>query len=420
MGWFGMLVLGLSAAAQAPQEAVPTASPQGHEVVTEKLGAQALREKYQKPPRCAPVPPELFHPAPQAMRELVPEDASLAGAGPWLAVSFRHPKEPVFVLRLFRKGRLAQELFLTPQGGVSLPGIPELAISNDGQYAALFSRTHLAIFAGGTQVGMLQTGQMATSVAFRRDEVLWCRRELPPRLNPTLLAQGEYAVCFWSEPGRGSEEVLFALEPEDVELLGGDARGMNFSFAVAPRRDGKLWFVNRMTGEVILANASGSRLRRWVLPHKVTTDPEVLEAKAKAKAQEVAATLEAAPRDATEPPRPRTAKVAFAVLLVWQVQALGNDLVFVTHPDTLPPNAVFWLSADLQTLRCFDLQQLGDKPTSSDVLARKKTVVVTEDALWLQKPLGFLRWEELLAWQEKQKAKTPPAEKPTPPAPPQP
>jgi|GEM_PF-1981063 len=420
MGWFGMLVLGLSAAAQPPQEALPTASPQGNEVVMEKVGAQALREKYQKPPRCAPVPPELFHPAPQAMRGLVPENASLAGAGPWLAVAFPHPKDPVFVLRRFRKGRLAQELFLAPREGVSLPGIPRLAISKDGQYAALFSRTHLVIFAGGTQVGVFQTKQMATSVAFRRDEVLWCRHELPPRLNPRQLAQGEYAVCFWSEPGRGTEEVLFALEPEDVELLGGDASGINFSIAVAPRRDGKLWFVNQMTGEVVLASASGSRLRRWVLPHKVTTDPEVLEAKAKAKAQEVLATLKAAPRDATEPPRPRIAKMAYAIGLLWQVQAHGNDLVFVTHPDTLPPNAVFWLSADLQTSRCFDLQQLGDKPTSSDVLARKKTVVVTEDALWLQKPLGFLLWEELLAWEEKQKAKTPPAEKPAPPAPPQP
>jgi len=61
---------------------------------------------------------------------------------------------------------------------------------------------------------------------------------------------------------------------DEVRTLAPEDNPVDYYFTVAVRRDGKLWFVDRATGTIVLASSTGAKLRQWTLPYAFERDLE--------------------------------------------------------------------------------------------------------------------------------------------------
>jgi hypothetical protein len=158
-----------------------------------------------------------------------------------------------------------------------------------------------------------------------------------------------------------------------------------------------------MTGEVLLASAPGGKTSRWVLPYAFQLDRTALAEMLKRLSphmEEAAAKAAAKAADATKSPKPLRGKLTARLNLIADVGARVNDVVLVTSASWKPANALFWISSDLAQVRCFLMDELQEKLATSSGLKKATHVEVTDDALWLRDPLGYILWQDLLALEE--------------------
>ena len=402
MKFLGFVILGLFLAGPALGQTspTPTAAPGIPGMTFEHGPAVKYREKFHEPVRCLEGPPELFHPAPKELAELVPQKASVAGAGPYLGAVFKDPKGEGYVFRLFRNEKLVQELFLHPHGFQ----VPErglrLVLARDGEYLALVTPQAFAVFAGSTQVGLFQDSQVnAPEVAFAKGQVLWCRHPMGLRERWPKPGEEPYAVCYRSELDGSSREPLFSLE-DDVRSLAPNDNPADYYFSVSLRRDGKLWLVDNATGNIFLASSTGARLRKWTFPFALERDLEAERELQEWFVGELSAKLGPRLHDATKPREKFEGKTTVNISVLSRASAAGNDLLLVTNTGWKPANAVFWVSSDLRQARCFAVDKLAEKAPGASSFDKYIRLAFTDDALWLREPFGYILWQDLLALEE--------------------
>jgi len=398
-----LMVLAQCWAAEAPEQ-TPTPGktdlplPPGTSM--EKTASERFRENFTEPPPCKAIPPSLFHAAPGPLAERIPNQARLAGAGRFLAALFQDPSGG-FTVRLFRDQKPFQELFLRPRHSLD-PGAPlRLVISRDGGYLALFGPGFFDVFAGGSELAWRQSPEVhAPRLAFGRGELLWCDGAAPGA-KPSA-GEKPVPLCYRAELDGSSQEAILFLD-EVARTLDEDATLDDYQFVVAPRANGKLWFANLMTGEVLLASASGRKTSRWVLPYAFQLDRTALAEMLKwfsPRMEQAVAKAAAKAADATKPPKPLRGKLTARLNLIADVGARVNDLVLLTSASWKPANALFWISSDLAQVRCFLMDELQEKLATSSGLKKATHVEVTDDALWLREPFGYILWQDLLALEE--------------------
>ncbi len=396
------LVLGFLALAPGLSEESPPLESAGKaEVKLKTSKAEAFRERFQEAPPCRQVPKELFHPAPAKMKELVPPEASLAGAGALLAVLIPELKETksnegVYRLRWFENHELLQEQVLEPTEALSFhQGAHFFEVSPGGKLVAFQTAAGIVVFSGNKQgvvFGELEAKGARFALSDR--ELIWCMSPQGLRLHHQKEA---VPLCYRGSLKNASSEELFVLD-EKLQTLGPQGDLGQYVFLPTLRRDGKFWFVNSLSGEVRLTSAVGSEMARWVIPYRIETNPEVMS-RMQQMAQQKIAELEAkglGSDGASGGQQPRF-EAKIIVPLVIDVASRDNELVILTTSQRRPPNAVFWLSEDLKESRCFLLPELSGAAGRSASSGWRRKLVVTDDALWIAEPLGYYLWDELLS-----------------------
>ena len=187
---------------------------------------------------------------------------------------------------------------------------------------------------------------------------------------------------------------------DEVRTLAPEDNPVDYYFTVAVRRDGKLWFVDRATGTIVLASSTGAKLRQWTLPYAFERDLEAEKEMQESFLREFSPRLAPLLHDATRPQEKFVGTTRLNIFLLSQASAVGNNLFLVTSTGWKPANAVFWVSSDLRQARCFSVDKLAERAPTASHFERYLRLVATDDALWLGEPFGYILWEELLALKE--------------------
>ncbi len=402
-----VLALVLVASVQALEKPTPPGPTAQLQVEVRPSKAWELRQNLSRHPRCIPVPRHLLRSGVEFLGEKLPAHAKLAGAGDTLGVLY--PLEAGrFRLRLFRRGRMVDERFLSVPNELTLT-TPRPVLGERGNLVALVQKEGFAVYVSASLVGVFQDHEThAPDVAFVRGEVHWCPSPLTMPQGKVGALQEEAMPALWvkAEVDGGGREVLLRVDPRRLDPQ--DPKPNEWSLEVAPRRDKKLWLVGAMSAEVLEATATGAVVRRFQLPYRFPVpgdDPKQLESlreEAVKKAEEV---MSQHPffTDATR----RKAGSGRIRIYPWQRRifaralAYEQDLLLLTYSDTKPANALLWFPyGQEEEARCFLLGELVDKGLGLTTLV--------EDQLWFSDPFAFVLLEDLRQlWQAEEAKKNP-------------
>jgi hypothetical protein len=394
--------------AQKPE--VSEKSP-GVKVVLQQPASEKLLKSLEKTPNCPAIPQGLIHRASESFAAWLPPGSSLAGSGPYLAALLKRGSEPGYVLRVFEGQELREERLLQPSPELSFSSSPSFVLSRDGEHVALRAKGALVVFAKDKQVGVVPATKTAPHVALDGETLLWCPS--PVRTLLELGATGSQSLealplCYRSKADPSTEEALFHLE-DDWMTLGPSAELSSYQFGVLPRQDGKLWLVNLQSGDVFLTTSKGTKVRNWTFPFRIEpSESEMtnLVEQANEKVREQLKSLEEKNPAALAAGDPQVT-VKVSISLVAQLYARKNDLVLLTSARRQPPNLLFWLSEDLKSFRCFSLPSFSAEREAGTSGELRRKIAVTDEVLWIQDPLAYVLWEELLALEEEEVAELP-------------
>ncbi|GBC78956.1 hypothetical protein HRbin09_00167 [bacterium HR09] len=319
----------------------------------------------------------------------------LAGAGTFVGV-LEPPQGRTMRLRIFQDEKLTNELFLPLPAGQPLSLPAELFLEASAPVAAVRFREGTAVYAGATLTAFQATANMPTpNLVLTDGEAHW----FPwPREAGLELKTAKELPALWVRTSLDDAEQEVLLRVEGKKVQGNYPFADEWVLSGALRRDGKLWLVGLQSGEAMVATTGGRVLRRQQIPYRFPTEHEAPDLVERARKQLLAEAQEDPLfADATRKPQKEVVvKLRGRTRIFWEAYARGNDLVLVTTSFTQPASALLWFSEELDhPPRCFWFH---------DIVPQELRIAVTEDALWLMEPLGFVAWEDLRhLWENTQK-----------------
>lgn len=350
--------------------------------------------------RCVEVPQSLFHEVTSVFPDGLPEDARIAGAGRTLGVLVPSLPEGHH-LYLLRGGRRHSKLWLPTPKERPFPSRPDFHLGDNGNLVGLRVREFFAVYAGATLTAVIDLGS-GGSLALG-DRLYWApaptstlplhgpdgdRTELAEDRLPPLLVQ--------SELDGTRQRVLLRV---DEKRLKEDDSGFPLYQTLYPalRSDRKLWLAGRFSGEIMVAESNGTIRQRFNLAEHLIRpedDPESQSRHAE-REEKIAAQIEAIrTRRASDATRRRSGEGETAVFArsphFSRAFPRGRDLVLVMATANPPPGTIALVKSDLQNAYCF---RLPDSLGSDDHPALR--FAVTEDALWLRQPFGYIQWFDI-------------------------
>lgn len=346
---------------------------------------------------CRHVPAELFHPA-EPPELLVGKRLSLSGSGKVLGFFSKEKDGRVRVLKVQRQK--AEEFFLTSPAGESFRE-PTWALWDGGDVATVDDEGFFAVYRGSSLVfWQAKKYRQPVAPAFRSGEIFWCpsaadlNRERKSDVVRAISLATNKENQVWSVADINWDAPL----PEKMNKL-----KEKKAFAVPSRNGtwvveqygGRVYFLHAGKGEEVFS-AHEHNWTHWSQGEAKEQIAQELEKMTTAKVAEAEALLLG---DAT---RPKRKKVHVSHRL-WESYFLkgfarGDELLLPLDVEK-PEKAMLWLRRG-EGLVCLSLAALVERSADWKAAAEswRDEVAVTDDAIWLKRPFGFILFDELAQW----------------------
>ncbi len=387
------------------------------------LTSPSLAEDADRHFPCIPVPTELFESASHVFPDGFPDGGRIAGSGDTLGVLVPEASGE-FRLVLIRAGEKTGEVQLRQPPQARFPRAPFFSLGDDGEVAVLSVRELIAVYDDdGELVSLIEPDEevAADSAAAHKGDLYWTA--IPDELAITqhLISTGGFEAVQQYLHGASVDDVtaflnrhpapllirsdLDGTEREVLLQLGGSdlrdgAMALEHTLQSRVRSDGKLWAAGIYTGEILVLRASGAVDDTRSLPDALALagdDPAVR----KEREQEMEDAVEASRDDALtnrganaqRKDRGEVHATGVVTPSLWfhNIAVRDRDLFIVPATTDPPPGALLVINENHTAPICYQLPEaLVSKPLSQQFAA-------TNDAIWLRKPFGFVRWSDLVA-----------------------
>lgn len=346
---------------------------------------------------CREVPKRLFHHA-QLPEILVGQEYSFAGSGPVLGFFLRESKGRTRFLRWEKT--TTEELVLSPPPGESFHE-PQWSLWENGSAAVVDDAGFFAVYLSGAPVFSQQKAYRGAAwPAFRDAEIFWSPHPFQ------LMKERKSDVVRSVALGRSDVREVWALgqmawDASLPETL--DAVSAHQAFAVPAK--GVVWLVERFTGRVFAIRGGKSREifsaqnAGWIRWAESDVKEEVnseLKKLTEAKLAEAEALLGG---DSTSSTRRRAnVRVKLREHYFLKGFARGDELILQLSVAK-PERALLWLRHGEPPL-CLSFAAVAIKTGGWKEAAESwlDGVAITNDAVWLRKPFGYVLWTELAQW----------------------
>lgn len=346
---------------------------------------------------CWQVPAALFHAAevPTLARG---KDFTFSGSGLYLGLFLQEKDGRTRMLRLQREKM--DELFLAPPAGQSFRS-PRWTLWDGGEAAAVDDERFFAVYLGGSLI-FYEEKRYRGEVwpAFRNGEVFWSphlfdlskARKADVVRGAYLSSAGEHQV--WSVSDINWDASL----PEIIDKL---EQGQAFAI---PSKN-RVWVVEPFRGNVYDLRGGKARQvfspqeKEWVRWSEGEAKEEIAKKVEEVKKTKLAEAEALLLGDATQPKREKKLVDVKFSEPYFRKGFARNDELLLQMNVAKPEKAVLWFRGTEAPV-CLSFKLIFEKSATwaQDLQSFNDGLAVTEEAVWLRKPFGFVLLDEVAQW----------------------